>query len=303
MSSALKLPYWQVAWLRDTVAARCGLYLGGPHEAYLSGQAATRMLEMQINFADYSRILQESPVGSGELQILIERLCIHETSFMRDPSHFQALARFIIPQLVREARRVGRQRLRMVSAGCSTGEEAYSLAMIAQEAAPVLEDITVEVVGLDVSSDAVDRATRGVYPARALATLEPWRRQRYFRSTGTEYEVAPELRSMIRWLRWNLTGGLPVMQVDVIFCRNVLIYFQGIQRRTLAGNLVAALHPRGFLVVGYTDSLQAYRDILEPIRINSAVVFRRAGRPVVTAAYTGLLEGAPLTTSTIRSLD
>jgi len=282
MSLAPKLPYWQIAWLRDTVAARCGLYLGGPHEAYLSGQAAARMQEMRLGFADYSRIIQESPTGSGELQVLIERLCIHETSFMRDPNHFHALARFVIPQLMRELRRAGRTRLRLVSAGCSTGQEAYSLAMVVHEAAPLLDNITVEVVGLDVSGDAIDRAAGGIYPARELATLESWRRDRYFRPVGCDYEVVPELRNMVRWLRWNLTSGMPVTQVDVIFCRNVLIYFQGAQRRALAGNLVAALQPRGFLVVGYTDSLQAYRDILEPIRTNGAVVFRRAGRPTIT---------------------
>lgn len=279
MARTLKLPDWQVEWVRDTVAARCGLYLGGPHEVYLSGQVAARMQEMQLNFGDYARVLQESPAGTGELQILIERLCIHETSFLRDPNHFDALARFILPQLIREAGRTGRRRFRLVSAGCSTGQEAYSLAMVALEAQPLLDGIDVEVVGFDVSGEAIERATRGLYPAREVETLPPWRRTRYFHPRGSQYEVVPELRQSVRWLRWNLTSGLPVTQVDVIFCRNVLIYFRGAQRDTVVRTLIGTLRPRGFLVVGYTDSLQPYRDLLEPVRTNGALIFRRIARP------------------------
>jgi chemotaxis methyl-accepting protein methylase len=278
MSRALKLPEWQVMWVRDAVAARCGLYLGGPHEAYLSAQVAKRMEEMQVNFADYARMLQESPTGAGELQTLIERLCIHETGFLRDPSHFQAVARFVLPQLAREAQRCGRQRLRLVSAGCSTGQEAYSLAMMVHEGRTLLGEIEAEVVGFDVSGDVIERAARGVYPAREVMNLSAWRRQHYFRPVGTEYAVIPALQRAVRWLRWNLTGGLPLTQVDLIFCRNVLIYFQEPQRDAVVHNLASALRRGGFLVAGYADSLQAYRDILDPIRVSGAVVFRRVGR-------------------------
>jgi chemotaxis protein methyltransferase CheR len=279
MSRPLKLPLWQVAWVRDLVAARCGLYLGGPHEGYLSAQLATRMEEMQVNFADYARIVQESPVGGGELQTLIERLCIHETGFLRDPSDFRAVANFVLPQLAREAQRSGRRRLRLLSAGCSTGQEAYSLAMMVHEGSPLLEEIEAEIVGVDVSGDAIERAARGVYPAREVMSLPSWRRERYFRHVGTEYEVTPALRAAVRWLRWNLTGGLPLTQVDLILCRNVLIYFQEPQRDALVRTLVSALRQGGFLIAGYADSLQAYRDILDSIRVSGAVVFRRVGRP------------------------
>ncbi|HVN86029.1 MAG TPA: protein-glutamate O-methyltransferase CheR [Candidatus Binatia bacterium] len=279
MTRTHELPDWQVAWVRDTVAARCGLYLGGPHETHLSNQIGARMRDRNLTFGEYAELLQTSPAGGGELQTLIERLCIHETSFLRDPEQFHALARFIVPQLLREAERMGRRRLRLVSAGCSTGQEAYSLAMMAAEAEPLLNGVEVEVVGLDVSSEAIDKALRGVYPARAVEVLEPWRRERYFRPLGTAYEVAPALRRAVRWLRCNLTNGLPVTQVDVIFCRNVLIYFHGAQRDALIRNLVAALRRGGFFVAGHADSLQAYRDILEPIRTNGTVIFRRIRRP------------------------
>jgi chemotaxis protein methyltransferase CheR len=279
MSRSPELPYWQVAWVRDTVAQRCGLYLGGPHENYLSSQVALRMCEMQLDFGRYCQLLQDSPLGAGELQTLIERLCIYETSFLRDAEHFQALARFILPQLARDAARTGRGRLRLLSAGCSTGQEAYSLAMTVEESRPILEDLAVEVVGIDVSGDALDRAHRGVYSEREIAPLEPWRRRRYFHPAGAQFEVVPGLHQAVRWLRCNLAVELPVTQVDVIFCRNVLIYFHGVQRDALVRNLVAALRRGGFLVTGYADSLHAYRSLLQPIRTNGTVIFRRPYRP------------------------
>jgi chemotaxis protein methyltransferase CheR len=291
MTRTLELPDWQVAWVRDAVAARCGLYLGGPHEAHLSSHVATRMRDLALSFGDYARLLQESPVSGGELQTLIERLCIHETSFLRDPGQFHALARFILPQLARDAVRDGRRRVRLISAGCSTGQEAYSLAMIAEESRPLLEDIEVEVVGLDVSGDAIERAARGRYSAREVAMLDSWRRDHYLQPVGTEFEITPELRRGVRWLRCNLTGALPVTQVDVIFCRNVLIYFQGAQRDALVRNLVAALRRGGFFVPGFADSLQAHRDILEPIRTNGTVIFRRGLRPTAIVGHGG--ESAP----------
>jgi chemotaxis protein methyltransferase CheR len=287
MTRVLELPDWQVAWVRDAVAARCGLYLGGPHEAHLSGQVAARMKELRVGFGDYVRVLQDSPAGSGELQTLIERLCIYETSFFRDPNHFHALARFVLPQLVREAARVGRRRVRLVSAGCSTGQEAYSLAMIVDESTPLLQGVEVEVVGLDVSGDAIERAMRGVYTGRDVASVESWRRDRHFRRAGDDYAVTSKLQGSVRWLRCNLAGALPISQVDVIFCRNVLIYFQGPQREAIVRNLVAALRRGGFLVVGYADSLLAHRDVLESIRTNGTLIFRRSLRPLPSVGSNG----------------
>lgn len=302
MTRTLELPEWQVAWVRDVVAARCGLYLGGPHETHLSGHVAARMRELRHNFGDYARVLQDSPTGGGELQTLIERLCIHETSFMRDPAHFHALARFIVPQLVRDAQREGRRRLRFVSAGCSTGQEAYSLAMIATESHPLLEDMDVEVVGLDVSGEAIDKAMRGRYLTRELGALEPWRRDRYFAQIGTDqHEVVPSLRRAVRWLRCNVADVLPVTQVDVILCRNVLIYFQGVQREALVRNLVGALRRNGFFVAGFADSLQAHRDILEPIRTNGTVIFRRTQRSAAVLGTPDIRAGGSLAASPTRS--
>jgi chemotaxis protein methyltransferase CheR len=270
-----QLKQHEVAAVRDVVLQHCGFFLGEPHERYLHCRVSERMQELGSEFPAYLERLEKSPVGGGELQVLVERLCIYETRFMRDPADFRALACCILPLLTREMRRTGRRRLRVVSAGCSTGQEAYSLAMILHEAKPELRDIAVEIVGLDMSGDALQRARTGRYSDREAATLDPWRRERYFVARGTEYEVVPWLRERVRFLQCNLSKVIPITQVEVIFCRNVLIYFNPSQRQEVIRALLASLRLGGFVVVGSADSTWEHRDVLQPIRVSGTIVYRR----------------------------
>jgi chemotaxis methyl-accepting protein methylase len=271
----MALEDWQVSMVRDLVAHRSGLYLGQPHHLFLERTVTERMRETSGDFSSYLSQLQASPPGGGELQVLVERLCIHETSFMRDPSDFRALANYILPRLAEEVREHGRRRLRLVSAGCSTGQEAYSIAMVVEEASLGLPDVRIEVVGLDLSSEALERARRGLYSRKEVMTLEPWRLQRFFQPCGDDYEIVPSLRQKVRFMNANLASDLPITQVDVIFCRNVLIYFSPSQRYAIVRTLLAVLRLGGYLILGSADSVSAHRDVLEPVRTNGAVVFRR----------------------------
>jgi chemotaxis methyl-accepting protein methylase len=270
-----ELSQFEVAAVRDVVAAKCGFFLGEAHQRYLGTRVAERINELGTPFQTYLEHLRDSPTGTGELQALLERLCIYETRFMRDPPDFRALSCCVLPLLVREMRRSGRQRLRVVSAGCSTGQEAYSLAMILHEAAPELRELAFEVVGLDISGDALDRARRGRYSAREVAALDQWRRERYLVPAGGEFEIAPWLRERCRFLQANLATDCPITQVEIIFCRNVLIYFNNVQRQEVIRSLLAMLRLGGFLIVGSADSTWEHRDVLQTIRVSGSIVFRR----------------------------
>jgi chemotaxis methyl-accepting protein methylase len=265
----------EVAAVRDIVAQRCGFYLGEPHAGYLGRRIADRIQDLRLDFPSYLQRLRESPVSGGELQALVERLCIYETRFMRDAPDFRALACFVLPQLARELRQTGRRRVRVVSAGCSTGQEAYSLAMILEEAKTELGDAVVEVIGVDLSAEALERGRRGIYTGRELAALDPWRRQRYFQPRGADFEIVPRLRERVRFVQANLARDLPVTQVEVIFCRNVLIYFNAAQRHQVVRSLLAALRLGGYLIVGSADSMWAHRDVLQVMRTSGTIVFRR----------------------------
>jgi len=267
----------EVAAIRELVAQRYSLFLGEPHERYIGTRVSERLKELSLSFSQYLEALRTSPDQGGELRNLVERfLCIYETRFMRDPPDFRALACFILPQLAREMRRTGRTRLRVASAGCSTGQEVYTLAMILDEARPEIGDAHVEVVGLDLSTEALEKARRGRYGVRDIAVLDPWRQQRYFRSCGgDEVEVVPSLREKVHFTQANLAVELPITQVDVIFCRNVLIYFNPVLRQEVIRLLLSALRLGGYIVVGSADSLWSFKDILRTMRTSGTIVFQR----------------------------
>jgi len=289
-----ELSQFEVAAIRDVVVEKCGFFLGEAHERYLRTRVAERLSELGTPFPTYLEHLRDSPTGKGELQALLERLCIYETRFMRDPPDFRALACCVLPLLVREMRRSGRRRLRVVSAGCSSGQEAYSLAMVLHEAAPELRDIAFEVVGLDISGDALDRARRGRYSAREVAMLEDWRRERYLVPVDGEYEVVPWLRERCRFLQANLATDCPITQVEVIFCRNVLIYFNTVQRQEVIRWLLAMLRLGGFLIVGSADSIWAHKDVLQTLRVSGSVVFRRVKAMKLPVSRAPEVQASPL---------
>lgn len=275
-SRGVLLEDWQVQAVRDLVAERCGFYLGEPHMRYLQMRIGERMIERGTTFTRYLEELRGCRSGDGELQTLLERLCIYETSFFRDPAEFDALRDYVLPVLAREARQQHRRRIRLVSAGCSTGQEAYSMAMVVREFGIADFPAPVEIAGFDLSARAIERARRGWYSEREVASLPPWRRTLHFRRDGEGYTVVPELRDLVRFHQANLAEGIPFTQVDLIFCRNVLIYLDRPTRFRVMRGLIRSLRLGGFLVVGGADSVSPHRELLDPVRTHGTLLYRRA---------------------------
>lgn len=216
-----------------------------------------------------------------DMQLLIEGLTTHETYFFRDLAQLKHLRAAILPRLIEEARMSGRRRLRLWSAGCSTGEEAYSLAIVAllalhdggegilaQGRARPMPGWTVEVLGTDISGRALDVAAAGVYGTGALSSFReaPPELLAYFPETdgGKSRRVHDELREIVRFQRFNLIDKqLPIAECDVVACRNVLIYLTPESVRRVQNGLHHALRPGGCLLLGPTDSL------VEPLRFDS----------------------------------
>jgi chemotaxis protein methyltransferase CheR len=185
-----------------------------------------------------------------ELPALAPRLTVPETYFFRNSEQFRALADVAVPASTRTDRP-----LRLLSAGCASGEEAYTLAIVVREAAP---GRAVRVTGVDVNPAVLDRARRGRYPEWSMrATPEPVRR-RWFRTEGTDVVVDPEIRDLVRFVPGNLADDDPLWWTpggyDVIFCRNVVIYHSPDHVGAAIARLVAALAPGGFLFLGHAET-------------------------------------------------
>jgi chemotaxis protein methyltransferase CheR len=235
------------------------------------------------DFADYYLQLARGSGGAAqEMERMLELCVTHETYFFREPRQLRALEQEIIPALAQEIEKVhGRKRIRLWSAGCSTGEEPYTLAIILLRS-PFLRGYDVEVLGTDLSQRALARARRGIYGPSSFRDVEAGVMERYFRKlSGPDegsLEVKPEVKQHVTWGRLNLWAAADVGvvgQVDAILCRNVLIYFDREGKRRVVEHLHDRLKPGGWLLLGHSESLLAMPTRLDAVSLSHDLVYRR----------------------------
>ncbi len=266
----------------DLILRRCGLTFRNARVPDMLGAVRDQMRARgMVSEAAYYQLLTKPAESSAEWDALIERLINHETSFFRHPPSFDALRKQILPEL-RDVRGRG-GRLNLWSAGCSTGQEAYSLAMLAMDDEALKGDFTVW--GGDISRYAIDVARRGRYGPRAVATVPDGYRQRFLRTVGTgaatEYEVTDELRHRVRFMATNLVGtdGFSASH-DVIFCHNVLIYFSPAAVTQAVAFLASRLTLGGYLLLGPGEAPSERPPGLAPVHVSGVRAFqRRSARP------------------------
>ena len=262
---------------REVLADRLGWTFADtavPHlAAELTGRAQARGLSAQ----DYLDRLSAAR-WDDEPATLAEHLAITETYFFRHSEQFRALREVALPDRI--AARDGQRALRLLSVGCSSGEEAYTLAIVARQAQPD-PDWIVTVLGLDVNPAMLRRAAEGRYSGWALRETPDAVRQRWFRPHDGGYEVDPGIRAMVTFRQYNVAEDEPALwrpdRYDVIFCRNLLMYLTPDTAQALVGRMTASLVPGGYLFLGHTDSLGAGPPGLELMNSHASFYSRRAG--------------------------
>jgi chemotaxis protein methyltransferase CheR len=230
-----------------------------------------------VRFADYYAFLTSS-AGAGEMPQFLDAITTNETYFFRDPQHYQWLGGEFLPELARlpAARRHAR-RLRIWSAACSTGEEPYSMAIEILEKRPILAGWDIRIVGTDISGAALAEARAGRYDDRAVRLVEPARRLAFFDEDAVagRWSVKSDLKALVLWKLHNLLMPLDGMEpFDCIFIKNVLIYFDRESKQVVVKNLVAALAPGGYLVVGPTEGVY---NMLDPLEKRKTWLYRKPG--------------------------
>jgi chemotaxis protein methyltransferase CheR len=245
--------------LADRVGLRLDPAIRGRLSRCLTDAAAARSEDL----ATYVTSLTAQPAA---FQDLLNRVTVQETAFFRDPKQFAALTAHVLPDLAPP--------VTIWSAGCSNGQEPYSLAMALDEAGCP----SWRVVATDVSTRALERARRGRYAARELTGLSPERRERYLVPAGSAWEVTPALRSRVDFVHHNLVADPPPLeagQCPVVFCRNVLIYFGSEEVVAFLERLARWLSPGGWLFLGYSESLWQVTDLFTLTHLGDAFVYRR----------------------------
>jgi chemotaxis protein methyltransferase CheR len=269
------LPPDIVAGLARRLADHAGLELPA---WVIESRAQARMTALGVDPARYLELVRAGH-GASELIELIEAVRVGETRLFRHRSQVTALGEIVVPAL----RARGRRTVKVWSVGCAAGEEAYTLAIVL---AGHLPGVSLSVLATDVSADALEVARAARYPAAALDDVPAeWRDG--FVIEGGVAQVRPEIAALVRFERKNLADAEQPRGFDLVWCRNVLIYFTPPARRRAVEKLVAALEPGGFLFVGYSETLRDVPD-LEAIRTGSAVCYqRRAGGQPARAVDSG----------------
>ncbi len=250
-------------YLRHFVAAATGIVAGEEkYTLYYSRLAARLRLLGLADFRAYRDYLKQNP--ETESIELVNSLTTNLTSFFREPHHFD----FIREQIVPASRQAGVKRLRVWSAGCSSGEEAYSIAITLLQSIPDVAHWDIEIVATDIDSQVLASAVEGVYASERVAHLDPAIRERFFRvapaSDGARVSVSEESRRLVQFRHHNLLHPWPFhARFDAIFCRNVVIYFSQDTKTWLVNRFAEALVDDGYLFMGHSESLYRTSDRFE----------------------------------------
>ena len=258
----------RVASALSAIARRIADFAGlDPPAWVLEARARERAARLELDLERYATRLVDD---AGELAALVEALRVGETRFFRHQAHIASLRDAVIPERARAG-----VNLRAWSAGCATGEEAWTLAILLAEAVGEKFDL----VATDLSAGALEVARAGRYPRCALAEIPAATRARFFVEEERFATVAAPLRRRVRFERKNLLDlGYPTRQ-DIILCRNVLIYFEEARRDQVVERLAESLAPGGYLFLGYSETLRSHADLFEARRNESGSPIYRRARP------------------------
>lgn len=266
----------EFATLRDFVCERTGIHVRDNRVDYLDSRVDERLKARRLGGArDYYYFLKYSPEGPAELQALVDLLTVQETSFFRTPEQLDVLAAEL-PALL--AARNGRPRpLRAWSAGCATGEEPATLAMLLAERIPG----PVEILATDISSRALAAAKAGCFPAHRLRGLPEALRARHFHAdeTGTGVRLSPALVSLIEYRRLNLADAAALAAVpeqDLILCRNVFIYLSEAAKVAVAQAFHRILAPWGLLLMGGAETIDIARVPFQIRSVRGGLTYQKA---------------------------
>ncbi|MEO6713369.1 MAG: CheR family methyltransferase [Mycobacteriales bacterium] len=281
--------------LRTLLATRAGLVFDDSRRDSLSYAVADRMHASGAATLEAYLAVVERP-RSPEVQALLDDVTIPETYFFRNAPQFSALREFVVPELIRHAMANGR-RIRVWSAGCSSGEEAYSIAILLRELLPP-GAWDVKVIGTDISTKVVAAARAGRYGARSLGPVDDRMLARWFTRLDDGYVVNDEIKEMVEFRHHNLVAdaaALPELQADLVLCRNVTIYFNRETTRALMKRLYGSLREGGYLFLGHSETLWQISDDFRLVSLGEAFVYRRdasSGNGAVAAGAAANANGA-----------
>ncbi len=265
--------------IAEFIDGEVGIQLPDSKHTLVEGRLRKRLRQLGFNkFKDYLDHALGSPEGKHERLHLIDAITTNKTSFFRESEHFRYLVDKSLSAIEKKRRSDDRRELNVWSAGCSSGEEAYTLAIVLTEAAEKFRGLRFRILATDISKSSLDTARRAIYPEQRIDPVPLELRKKYFLRSRNPAEalvqMGSELRNRIRFGSLNLMANSFSLsqKMDVIFCRNVMIYFNNQAREKLVRKFGQQLVPGGYLFVGHSESLNGFEKTLEQV---APMVYRK----------------------------
>lgn len=259
--------------IRTLIERHSGILLDASRERFFASRVREHMQERHLAaVADLMLMIRSSNV---EYDLLLERLLTQETSFFRYPAVFEAFEKRVLPEMHAKKFWENPRKLRIWSAACSTGEEAYSIAISVAGALVFAEAWNIEILATDISRQALRQAARGVYQRRSLANLTPQQIQTHFTQSGETFAVKPRVRNLVTFAPMNLAQAVYLGRMDCIFCMNVLMYFSEERRNSLVQRFYDYLEPGGYLFLGHAESIAKVPVRFESIVVGDCMLYRK----------------------------
>jgi chemotaxis protein methyltransferase CheR len=269
--------------IRDLVYQVAGIFHPDNKLRLLLDRCGRRMKELKTStLHDYFECLTIKPTRQTELVALLNEITIGETCFFRSQPQLDAMRTIIIPKVLEAKAKFPLRRLRIWSAGCSTGEEPYTLSMLLlEEASSRLKGWTIEILATDLNERSLAHAKNAIYGSYSTRNLTPYFRQKYFMAVGEQLQVQPPVRNSITFSRLNLSDDARMTfmkSLDVVFCCNVLIYFDLVSKRRVIQHFYNNLLPHGYLFLGHSESLYGVNDDFRLVHLPGATAYVKGER-------------------------
>ncbi len=265
--------------LRDLIHERFGIFFDEAQRVSLGSRLVGRLSALDLfSFEDYYRYLRFGPQRDEELGKMVSHITNNETYFFRESTQLDVFANSVLPTLRERKVAAGERTLRILSAGCSTGEEPHTAAMIVYDSGQFFWSWDIWVIGMDADHQALEKAEKGLYFHNSFRGLAPGLLERHFKKEGLGAEVKDSIRRYVEFRLGNildLASYEGLAPLDVIFCRNVLIYFSDATTLKVVENFHDVLAPGGYLLLGHAESLSRITNRFAPIRFPGAMVYQK----------------------------
>jgi len=254
---------------KDLIYSECGVSIGTEKRTFLESRLRRRMDDLGIRSGyEYYCLVKHSQGRSQELPSLLDTLMICETAFFRNQPQFDLLSQVVLPEIIEKKEQAGTRLIRVWSAGCSTGQEPYSAVIAMLESLPDAESWTLRVFASDLSFTALERAQCGLYREDQLKGIEAGCISKYFRRENGHYAVSDAVKRRVIFDYHNLKHDNGLRGLDMVFCRNVMIYFDRPTRAKIVNEFRRILRPAGYLFMGHSESLTGMADGFKTIDVS-----------------------------------